>query len=71
MQANVDANAAPTEWNLEALATKMQQYCGLLTDLTAELLEREAGGNYEQLRLYLRRRGVEAYWKKVRRIAKF
>lgn len=56
---------------MEALATKMQQYCGLLTDLTAELLEREAGGNYEQLRLYLRRRGVEAYWKKVRRIAKF
>jgi hypothetical protein len=43
----------------------MQQYCSLLTDLTPELLMSESGGNFDQLRSYLRKRGVEAYWQKV------
>ena len=53
------------EWPLEALANKMKQYCYILDDLTPELLAQEADGDYEQLRDYLRQRGVDAYWQKV------
>eukprot|EP00884_Botryococcus_braunii_P014936 jgi/Botrbrau1/23443/Bobra.106_1s0004.1 len=66
--ANVDAAVPSTEWNLEALAAKMQQYCSLLTDLTPELLQQESGGNYEQLRNYLRKRGVDAYYQKAKEV---
>ena len=65
-QANVNPTLPEKEWPLEALAAKLKQYCNLMTDLTPELLRAEAGGDYEALRAYLRRRGVEAYWKKAR-----
>ena len=65
-QANVNPTLPEKEWPLEALAAKLKQYCNLMTDLTPELLRAEAGGDYEALRAYLRQRGVEAYWKKVR-----
>lgn len=65
MQANVDIQLAPEEWPLEPLAIKMKQYCYLLEDLTADVLREQAGGDYELLRKYLRRRAVDAYWQKV------
>ena len=67
-QANVNPTLPAKEWPLEALAAKLKQYCGLMSDLTPELLQSEAGGDYEALRAYLRRRGVEAYWKKARAV---
>lgn len=65
MQANVNPTLPVKEWPLEALANKMKQYCYILDDLTPELLAQEADGDYEQLRDYLRQRGVDAYWQKV------
>ena len=65
-QANVDAALPPEQWPLEALAKKMQQYCPMLSDLTAEGLAAESRGDYEALRVYLRRCGAEAYRDKVR-----
>lgn len=65
-QANVDAALPPEEWPLEALAKKMQQYCPMLSDLSAEGLAAESRGGYEALRAYLRRRGADAYCEKVR-----
>ena len=65
LQANVDTQLVPEEWPLEALATKMKQYCYLLEDLTADMLKEQGDGDYELLRKYLRRRAVDAYWQKV------
>ena len=56
----MDAALPPEEWPLEALAKKMQQYCPMLSDLSAEGLAAESRGDYEALRAYLRRRGAEA-----------
>ena len=64
-QANVDPATPSAEWPLEALAGKVKQYCSLLDDLTADSLAAEAGGDYEALRQYLRRRGIQAYYQKV------
>ena len=55
----------PKEWPLDALAAKMKQYCYLLEDITPELLLKESGGDYEELRAYLRQRGTRAYTQKV------
>lgn len=44
----------------------MKQYCYLLEDITPELLLKESGGDYEELRAYLRQRGTQAYQQKVR-----
>ncbi len=41
-QANVDRNADPAEWRLEALAAKMVQYCVLLEGLTADILKQKS-----------------------------
>lgn len=65
VEANIPAGVPPEEWPLEALAAKMKQYCYLMEDLTAEILAQEAAGDYERLRAYLQRRGVEAYNQKV------
>lgn len=65
MQANVNPTLPPKEWPLDALAAKMKQYCYLLEDITPELLLQESGGDYEELRAYLRQRGTQAYWAKV------
>ena len=65
LQANVDSQLPSGEWPLEALATKMKQYCYLLDDLTAQVLEEQADGDYELLRNYLRQRAVNAFWQKV------
>lgn len=65
LQANVDSQLPPQEWPLEALAVKLKQYCYLLDDLTAQVLEEQAGKDYELLRDYLRRRAVDAFWQKV------
>ena len=61
----MDPALPPPEWKLEPLASKMIQYCYLLEDLTGELLEKEAGGDYEKLRVYLKKRCVDAYSQKV------
>lgn len=61
----MDIQLAPEQWPLEPLAIKMKQYCYLLEDLTADVLKEQAGGDFELLRKYLRRRAVEAYWQKV------
>ena len=61
----MDPTLSPTEWKLGPLARKMIQYCYLLEDLTEELLVKEAGGDYEKLRGYLRKRCVDAYHHKV------
>lgn len=66
VQANVNPTLPPEEWPLDALAAKMKQYCYLLEDLTPELLREECGDDYEELRAYLRQRGTDAYWQKVR-----
>lgn len=68
MQANVapETASAPNEWPLEALAVKMKQYCYLLEDLTGDILKEQSGGDYEELRGYLRSQAVDAYWQKVR-----
>ena len=65
LQANVDSQLSPQEWPLEALAVKLKQYCYLLDDLTAQVLEEQADKDYELLRDYLRRRAVDAFWQKV------
>ena len=62
----MDSKLAPGEWPLEALATKMKQYCYLLEDLTPQVLQEQADGDYELLRSYLKRRAVDAFWQKVR-----
>ena len=64
-QANVNPTLPPKEWPLDALAAKMKQYCYLLEDITPELLLKESGGDYEELRAYLRQRGTRAYTQKV------
>jgi preprotein translocase subunit SecA len=61
----VDPTLPPDQWPLEALAGKMRQYCYLLEDVTADVLEAESRGDFEALRAYLRRRGVDAYHQKV------
>ena len=69
VQANVNPTLPPKEWPLDALADKMKQYCYLLDDLTPELLQQQAKGDYEALRDYLRQRGIDAYWQKARSLA--
>uniref|UniRef100_A0A061SHA1 Protein translocase subunit SecA n=1 Tax=Tetraselmis sp. GSL018 TaxID=582737 RepID=A0A061SHA1_9CHLO len=68
LEANVDPTLPAAEWALEALAGKFRQYCYLLDDLNAEKLQEEAGGDFEQLRAYLRRRSVEAYQEKRQQV---
>ena len=68
-QANVDRTKDPKEWDLGPLANKMKQYCYLLSDLDAKMIEEQAGGDYKQLNDYLRRRAVDAYWQKVHLIS--
>ncbi|CAL8466787.1 g6323 [Coccomyxa elongata] len=65
LEANVNPTLPPAEWPLDALAAKMKQYCYLLEDITPELLLKESGGDYEELRAYLRQRGTQAYQQKV------
>eukprot|EP00899_Mesostigma_viride_P005517 jgi/Mesvir1/14967/Mv14632-RA.1 len=61
LQANVNSTLPPEEWPFETLCTKLKQYCYLLEDITPELLKEKAGGDYEALRAYMHKRGVEAY----------
>ena len=69
LQANIVPEAPPAAWQLTILAGKMQQYCPMLTDLNGEVLKEQSDGDFEQLRDYLRRRAVEAYWQKVALLA--
>jgi preprotein translocase subunit SecA len=64
LEANVDRTADPSEWRLDALASKMVQYCPLLEGLTGQELAQACGGNFEGLRVYLRQLAVAAYEKK-------
>jgi preprotein translocase subunit SecA len=63
IQANIDPAIPKGEWNLEALAAKVKQYCALLDDVTPELLA-EKCPTFDSLGDYLRLRGREAYLKK-------
>jgi len=66
LEANVDKDADPGTWRLDALAGKMSQYCPLLEGLTGEELAAQCrGGDFERLRLYLRQLGAAAYEQKV------
>jgi len=52
LQANVDRAGDPAEWRLDALASKMVQYCPLLEELTgAELAANSKVGNLCQTHL--------------------
>ncbi|KAL3689898.1 hypothetical protein R1sor_016207 [Riccia sorocarpa] len=63
LEANIDPALPKAEWNLESLVAKVKQYCGLLDDLTPELLG-EKCPTYDSLRDYLYLRGREAYMRK-------
>jgi preprotein translocase subunit SecA len=66
LEANVDKDADPSTWRLDALAGKMTQYCPLLEGLAGDELAAQCrGGDYERLRLYLRQLGAAAYEQKV------
>lgn len=65
LEANIPPNVPPEEWPLDSLAAKMKQYCYLMEDVTAESLASECNGDYEKLRQYLKKRGVDAYYQKV------
>jgi preprotein translocase subunit SecA len=66
LEANVDKDADPTTWRLDALAGKMSQYCPLLEGLSGDELAAQCrGGDFERLRLYLRQLGAAAYEQKV------
>ncbi|PSC72357.1 translocase subunit chloroplastic [Micractinium conductrix] len=64
LEANIPPSTPAEEWPLEPLVAKLRQYCYLLADLTPEGLAAEAAGDYDKMRSYLRRRGLEAYEKK-------
>lgn len=63
LEANIDPALPKEEWNLVALVEKLQQYCYLLNDMTAEQLV-EKSFDFENLREHLRLRGREAYLQK-------
>ena len=64
LQANLDSASPPSSWPLDSLAAKMKQYCYLMEDLTGDLLKEHAA-TFEDLRKYLQKRAVDAYWEKV------
>jgi len=66
VEANIDVSQPPEEWPLESLAAKMIQYCYLLEGLTEEDLR--AQGGFEEIRTYLRKRAVDAYYQKVEEV---
>ncbi|CAI7862906.1 unnamed protein product [Closterium sp. NIES-54] len=68
-QANIDATKPKEEWNLEALAAKVKQYCYLLADLSPESLAPHAD-SIDSLREYLRKRGREVYYQKREEVEK-
>ncbi|KAK2970212.1 hypothetical protein RJ640_021648 [Escallonia rubra] len=63
LEANIGSDAPKENWDLEKLVAKVQQYCYLLNDLTADLLVNSCS-NYEDLQSYLHLRGREAYLQK-------
>ncbi|XP_059077428.1 protein translocase subunit SecA, chloroplastic isoform X2 [Cryptomeria japonica] len=69
LEANIGPETPKENWNLDALVTKLQQYCYLLNDLTPELLV-EKCSSYDSLQEYLRFRGREAYLQKKEEIEK-
>eukprot|EP01018_Ginkgo_biloba_P025252 Gb_34931 [translate_table: standard] len=69
LEANISPEAPKDDWNLDALVTKLQQYCYLLNDLTPDLLA-EKCTSYDGLREYLRLRGRQAYLHKKEEVEK-
>ncbi|CAI5531792.1 unnamed protein product [Closterium sp. Naga37s-1] len=69
LEANIDATKPKEEWNLEALAAKVKQYCYLLADLSPEALAPHAD-SVDSLREYLRKRGREVYYQKREEVEK-
>jgi len=68
LEANIPDNIPPEEWPLDALASKMMQYCPMMSDLTAESLTQVSGGDFEKLRQYLKKRSVDAYFEKKEQV---
>ena len=64
----MDPSKPVEEWPLEQLAGKLGQYCPLMQDLQGSTLQQQAkGGNgFEALRAFLRNRGEQAYFQRVR-----
>lgn len=69
LEANIGPETPKENWNLDALVTKLQQYCYLLNDLKPQLLV-EKCSSYDGLQEYLRFRGREAYLQKKEEIEK-
>ncbi|MCO5561757.1 hypothetical protein L7F22_015380 [Adiantum nelumboides] len=63
LEANIDLSLPKEEWNFEGLVAKIQQYCYLLNDMTAEEVSGKSS-DFETLREHLRLRGREAYLQK-------
>lgn len=49
---------------LDQLADKLKQYCYLMADIDGAHLANKCNGDYEQLRTYIRDRGIRAYYEK-------
>ncbi|KAK4282623.1 hypothetical protein QN277_013979 [Acacia crassicarpa] len=63
LEANVGSDAPKESWDLEKLIAKIQQYCYLLNDLSADLISSKCS-DFGELQNYLRLRGREAYLQK-------
>lgn len=70
LQANVDVGQPAETWALDQLAGKLRQYCPLLDPerVNADALVAAGGGDFEELRSYLRAECVTAYRQKVESI---
>eukprot|EP00210_Caulerpa_lentillifera_P001332 g1281.t1 len=66
LEANIDPAMPAEEWMplLDQLADKLKQYCYLMADIDGAHLANQADGDYEQLRSYIRDRGIRAYYEK-------
>ena len=65
LQANLDPETEPEDWQLDALATKVGQYCFLLQNMTGSDLRAASDGDFEKIRTFLIEQGAAAYREKV------
>ncbi|KAL5700591.1 hypothetical protein ACHQM5_026017 [Ranunculus cassubicifolius] len=69
LEANIGSDTPKESWDLDKLVKKVQQYCYLLNDMTAEELASKCS-TYEEMRDYLHYRGREAYLEKTNIVEK-
>ncbi|KAK3253820.1 hypothetical protein CYMTET_36948 [Cymbomonas tetramitiformis] len=69
VDANIDPSVPVEEWDLDALANKMKQYCYLMDDIDGAVLKKYAmDGGADAVGDYLRKRSVDAYFTKKEEI---